>query len=59
MTDNPLIRKAPPTDGLLRLEQHVASLNGNNWVRASGKLYFINQRTKADGSIEHFVDRQA
>lgn len=47
----------PPNGGLIQLEAHVAKLNNYNWVRASGKPYFVAKRTKADGTIEHFVDR--
>lgn len=58
MTTNPLRNQQPTVDPLWQLEAHVAKLNNYRWVRASGKLYFIGKRDRADGTIEHFVDRQ-
>lgn len=57
---NPLATRRdepPPYDPVQRLHDHVAQLNNYSWVVSSGKLYFAASRTKADGSIEHFVDR--
>lgn len=58
MTANPLMRFTPrPTPSV---EEHVAMLNKMNWVRASGRPYFVGEkRNPADGSVEHFVDRKA
>jgi hypothetical protein len=60
MTANPLMRRAEPTfDPIEKLHNHVAELNRHNWVRTSGKAYFVGKRIKADSSIEYFVDRQS
>lgn len=58
MTANPLmVRREPEFDPVEYLDNHVRKLNNYRWVAASGKLYFVNHRTRADGTIEHFVDR--
>lgn len=58
MISNPLaVRRseAPSTS----LEEHVAKLNNYRWVVASGKLFYIASRTRADGTIERYVERHA
>jgi len=50
--NNPLMRRnpgQPPRSGITRehIEAHVAWLNSLNWVRASGKPYFV--KTTEDG----------
>lgn len=61
-SSNPLALRrteAMPLDPIQALHNHVAELNRHNWVRTSGKAYFVGKRIKADSSIEYFVDRQA
>lgn len=41
-----------------QLHDHVAWLNGLNWVRLSGKPYFVSVRDTPNGPL-HYVDRQA
>lgn len=39
------------------LRDYVEKCNNFSWVVNSGKLYYLASRVKADGTIEHFVDR--
>ncbi len=39
------------------LHSYAHELNGNNFVRDSGKPYFVNRKADADGVILHFLDR--
>jgi hypothetical protein len=57
MTANPLMVRQSPGRDTYTPEAHVEKLNNYQWVVASGKLYFVNERTLADGKIERFVDR--
>lgn len=59
MTANPFLRpdKNPPRGGPDQLHEHVTKLNNYRWVQASGKLFYVGSRQRADGTIEHFVDR--
>jgi hypothetical protein len=57
MTDNPLISRQTATRSTYTVEAHVAQLNVYNWVHASGKPFYVGERTKASGLIERFVDR--
>lgn len=60
MTANPLMTaRSPAYGGIENLELHVARLNALNWVRDSGRLYFVARRESADGTDTHFVDRKA
>lgn len=45
------------SDPMQRLRDHVAKCNNFRWVVDSGKLFFINERQRPDGTTEHFVDR--
>lgn len=56
---NPLARSggSGPYDPVQQLHDHVAKLNNYRWVVASGKLYYIGSRQRADGTTEHYVDR--
>lgn len=45
--------------GLDALQSHVAMLNAYNWVKASGRLYFIAVRESDDGRKHYYIDRQA
>ena len=62
--NNPLMRGNPgdpPRGGKITVEQiyaHVDWLNSLNWVKASGKPYFVNTRDEA-GRTVHFWDRSA
>jgi len=58
MTANPLMRFRPE-EPQRNVWDHVEMLNKMTWVRASGRLYFVGERRKEDGTIEHFVDRAA
>lgn len=33
--------------------------NRSEWVRQSGKPYFVGRRCNGDGTFTHFLDRQA
>lgn len=57
--DDPTWQRVMSLSGVDRLKAYVEQLNCNRWIADSGKLYFVNKREKADGSIEHFVDRAA
>lgn len=58
MTANPLMRIDRPIGGGVEyLEMHVARLNNYNWIRDSGKPFFIAKRARADGTDEHYVER--
>lgn len=41
------------------LQAHCDKINNTAWVVDSGQPYFVNKREMADGTIVHFVDRQA
>jgi hypothetical protein len=56
MTSNPLARRRAEEPSR-SLDEHVATLNRMNWVRASGKPYFVGERKLEDGEIQRFVDR--
>lgn len=58
MTSNPLARRRSEEPPTRNVREHVEMLNKMNWVRASGKLYFVNERRKDDGTTELFVDRK-
>lgn len=47
------------TYGLDMMQNHVETLNRLQWVRASGRPYFIAVREDAGGRKHHYVDRQA
>lgn len=51
---------APPASVQIQaLQDHCDKLNKYSFIADSGQLYFVNERQKADGSTEHFVDRAA
>lgn len=60
MTANPLIKRQAEIHvfGEEKVRRHVEWLNGLNFVIASGRPYFVAERQKPDGIIEHFVDRK-
>lgn len=61
MSDNPLrdptARKAGRVTTQM-LHDMVERYNKANFVVASGKWYFVNKKSKGDGTIIHFLDRE-
>lgn len=60
MIDNPLIGKMPAGGGKVgidRLQAYCVRLNRMNWVRLSGRPYFITEWTDEDGEARHKLDR--
>ena len=60
MTANPLLERQPAKLGRVTkesLEAYAERLNRERWVLATGKPYFVNKRTDADGFTVHFLDR--
>jgi hypothetical protein len=58
---NPLLGRQPQRSGRVTAEMlydHCDELNATNFVKASGKPYFVGQRTNAKGALEHFLDRR-
>lgn len=55
--DDPEWQRIVTLKGEERLSAYVGHLNNLDWVRDSGKLYFVAKRQKADGTTEHYVDR--
>jgi len=61
MANNPILDRGQPEKKKLvtkeMLEGLVVRSNALNWVKQSGKPYFLNKRTNDDGTITHFLDR--
>lgn len=55
--DDPAWRRVMEARGRDKLVAYAEQLNNLSWVAASGKLYYVASRTKADGTTEHYVDR--
>ena len=41
------------------LYEYVEQINQRNFVRASGKPYFVGRKANVDGTFTHFLDRHA
>lgn len=60
MTANPLLDGQLAKSGKVTVEmlhELVERSNRMEWVRASGKPYFVGKRTNGDGTFTHFLDR--
>lgn len=61
MADNPFMRGQSQGGGKVTremLEDYVVRLNGSNFVRHSGKPYFVARRVNDDGTVNYILDRQ-
>lgn len=60
MADNPFQDRSEGKRGKVTLEmfqEMVERSNAMEWVRQSGKPYFVGKRTNGDGTFTHFLDR--
>ncbi len=60
MTANPLRDVSAPMRGKVTeemLHDMAFRYNQARWVKDSGKPYFVNRRTRDDGTMLHFLDR--
>lgn len=58
-TRNPLALAANDQRKVYDLDQFCAESNLYNFVRSSGRPYFISQMTMPDGTVRRYLDRNA
>ena len=44
--------------GVDALQSHCEELNAMNWVRKSGRPFYVASKVDDDGVVTHFVDRK-
>lgn len=62
MTANPLLAAAGYRAGTVTadmLHEAAERYNRSEWVRASGKPYFVSRKDNGDGTFTHMLDRMS
>lgn len=56
---NPLVTLGHPPKAHWDLDEFCAASNNFNFVRSSGRPYFISQMMMPDGTVRRYLDRNA